>query len=120
MSQESKNNLFALLIGIDCYLPNTGSGTPNSMNLEGCVRDIKRVKEYLLGEIGLPPDQLLELTATNTGKATPSEPADKWPTRRNIIESFECLGKITRPGAHVYIHYSGHGARVKTPPRFLH
>lgn len=34
---ESTSNLFALLIGIDCYLPNKLSNGSSYKNLQGCV-----------------------------------------------------------------------------------
>jgi hypothetical protein len=122
MSEENQvgPDLYALLIGIDCYLPNKRSGTPNSMNLSGCVRDINRVEEFLRNRLALPDSHILKLTSTGTSEAAPAEPAEKWPTRENIVAAFEWLGSVAGPGDHVYIHYSGHGGRVKTPLRFQH
>lgn len=113
-------NLYAFLIGIDCYLPNERSGTPNKMNLSGCVRDINRVEEFLQTRVGLPESHIVKLTATDNGSGQPAEFAEKWPTRENIVGAFRRLGELAEPGDQVYIHYSGHGGRVKTPPRFQH
>jgi Caspase domain len=120
MAQEFqvKPNLYALLIGIDHYLPQKQSGTPQAMNLKGCVRDIERVEEFLRTRVGLTDNCILKLTATDVGAAEPAEPVEKWPTRENIVGAFAWLKEVTVPGDHVYIHYSGHGARVKTPLRF--
>lgn len=122
MSEETHKgpNVYALLIGIDCYLPNERSGTPNQMNLSGCVRDINRVEQFLHTQLGLPESNILKLTATDGGAGEPVESAEKWPTRGNIVDAFERLGELAGPGDCVYIHYSGHGGRVKTPPRFEH
>lgn len=113
-------NVYALLIGIDCYLPNERSGIPNKMNLGGCVRDINRVEEFLRTHVGLPESNILKLTASDNGSGEPAEPAEMWPTRGNIVDAFARLGELADPGDCVYIHYSGHGGRVKTPPRFEH
>lgn len=113
-------NLYALLIGIDCYLPNERSGTPNRINLSGCVRDINRVEEFLRAGVGLSESRVLKLTAADDGSGRPVGPTENWPTRENIIGAFRRLGELAAPGDHVYIHYSGHGGRVKTPPRLQH
>ena len=113
-------DLYALLIGIDCYLPNERSGTPNKINLSGCVRDIDRVEEFLRTRVGLPESHVLKLTAADDGSGRPAGPAENWPTRENLIRAFRRLGELAAPGDHVYVHYSGHGGRVKTPPRLRH
>jgi hypothetical protein len=113
-------HLYALLIGIDCYLPLKPSDTPNPMNLRGCVGDINRAEEFLTTRLGLAADHILKLTATDVGATQPAEPLHKWPTRENIVNAFLRLGEMAASGDQIYIHYSGHGGRVKTPPRFQH
>lgn len=117
---HSGADLYALLIGINCYLPNERSGKPNKMNLSGCVRDIERVEEFLRTRLGLPEERIVKLTSTDCGSGEPAEPAEKWPTRENIVGAFERLGELASPGEQIYIHYSGHGGRVRTPLRFQH
>jgi hypothetical protein len=73
-------NLYALLIGIDCYLPNR---LPNGIyypSLAGCVRDITLVEEFLRRKLGIPEEHILKLKASNTGAAEPPEPREEWPT----------------------------------------
>lgn len=122
MSQENKvaPKLYSLLVGIDCYLPDEKSGTRSSVNLGGCVRDINGVEEFLRNQLDVPGSHILKLTSTDVGAALPAEPPEKWPTRQNIVEGFEWLGRVAGPGDQLYIHYSGHGGRVRTPPRFQH
>lgn len=122
MSEENQAvpNLYSLLIGIDCYLPKEGTSARNSLNLSGCVRDINRTEEFLREHIGVPDSHILKLTSTDIGAALPPEPPEKWPTRQNIVQGFEWLGEVAEPGDQIYIHYSGHGGRVRTPPRFQH
>jgi hypothetical protein len=113
-------HLYALLVGIDCYLPLKPSDAPNPMNLRGCVGDINRAEEFLRTRLDLAADHILKLTATDAGATQPAEPPDKWPTRENIVNAFRWLDEVAAPGDQIYVHYSGHGGRVKTPPRFQH
>lgn len=117
-NEQTRSNMYALLIGIDCYLPPNPSDKPNPMNLRGCVSDVNHIEEFLRERLGLAADHILKLTAT-TGAPQPAEPSDKWPTRMNIVNAFRWLDEVTAPGDQIYIHYSGHGGRVRTPTRFL-
>lgn len=116
MNSTSKNtkNLHALLIGIDCYLPNRLPGGYYYSNLGGCVRDINHVEEFLLRKLGMPHESILKLTATNTGKHQPKEPRAQWPTYENMVSKLKELISKAKPGEQVYIHYSGHGGRTNT------
>jgi hypothetical protein len=119
--EQAGPQLYALLIGIDCYLPLKPSDTPNPMNLRGCVGDINRAEEFLSTRLSLAANHILKLTATTDVCATqPAEPPDKWPTRENIVNAFRWLDEVAAPGDQIYVHYSGHGGRVRTPPRFQH
>lgn len=105
-------NLYALLIGIDYYLPGKlpdGSFYPS---LGGCVRDIKRVEDYL--KKTQKPKQIFKLTSSNTGATEPPEPQDQLPTYENIVAKFHAITEIAQKDDQVYIHYSGHGGRAKT------
>ncbi|MBD2206242.1 caspase family protein [Calothrix sp. FACHB-1219] len=110
------SNLYALLIGIDFYLPNRLPDGSSYKNLGGCVRDINHVEAFLKQMRKVPDAQILKLTASqNPAEATkPLEPPEKLPTRQNIVDYFRKLGAIAPPGSQVYIHYSGHGGRAKT------
>ena len=108
------DNLYALLIGVDCYLPNRLPGGGYYPSLGGCVRDITHVKEFLQRKLGMPEGRILKLTATNTGAVEPSEPQDQLPTYENMVAAFKKLTQMVQPGDQVYIHYSGHGGRAST------
>lgn len=108
------SGLYALLIGIDCYLPNRLPNDGYYPALSGCVRDINHVEEFLQRRLGLPEECILKLTATCSGSNEPSEPKDKWPTYENMVVAFQKLIDIAKSGDQVYIHYSGHGGRTKT------
>src|SRR5688500_12276588 len=107
--EQTRANLYALLIGIDCYLPLNPSHAPNPMNLRGCVGDINRVDKFLRTRLGLAPDHILKLTATDVGAHQPAEAPDKWPARESIIRAFRWLDEVTALGDQIYVHYSGHG-----------
>ncbi|MET0645725.1 MAG: caspase family protein [Pyrinomonadaceae bacterium] len=112
-------DLYALLIGINCYLPNR---LPNNLyyrSLLGCVSDILYVERFMRNELGVPDERLIRLTASDAPdplKPQPPEPPELWPTYDNIVASFRKLRDAARPGDHVYIHYSGHGGRTQTLP----
>ncbi len=102
-------NIFALLIGVDCYLPNRYYA-----NLRGCVRDISHVEAFLQRTFKMPPENILRLTATDTGNQEPSEPRERWPTYENMVNAFKQLTDMAQAGDQVYVHYSGHGGRLPT------
>jgi len=113
---EQTLNIYALLIGIDCYMPNLLPDGSRYRNLGGCVRDVNHVEAFLVDERKVPKTQILKLTASvNPNEPTkPLESPEKLPTRQNMIDSFRKLGKMATEKAQVYIHYSGHGGRAKT------
>jgi hypothetical protein len=110
------SDLYALLIGVDFYFGQTlpdGSFYPR---LGGCVRDIRHVESYLTdpARLNLPRQNLLMLTATDTGAAAPAEAPADWPTYENMVAKFQHLTAMAQAGDQVYIHYSGHGGRAST------
>jgi hypothetical protein len=113
---EKIPNIYALLIGIDCYMPNVLPDGSRYKNLGGCVRDIGHVEAFLIDERKVPKAQILKLTASvNPNEPTkPLELPEKLPTRQNMIDAFRKLGEMATEKAQVYIHYSGHGGRAKT------
>jgi hypothetical protein len=115
----SDTQFHALLIGINCYLPNQ---LPNGLfykSLAGCVQDIQRVESFLLEKLNLPREQITKLTSSNvSGQTEPSEPPAQWPTYQNIVNGFKRIAAVARPGDQVFIHYSGHGGRALTTEPF--
>jgi hypothetical protein len=106
------HRLHALLIGIDCYLPNRLPNGGSYSSLSGCVKDVVCVENFLKEKLGLDSKHILKLTASNSQSIEPLEAYSKWPTYENIVKAFQRLSNIASPGDHVYIHYSGHGGRI--------
>jgi hypothetical protein len=113
-NRDGSGILRALLIGVDRYLPNRLPDGIYYPNLGGCVRDISRVEEFLRRKLRLADEQLIKLTASNSGGAEPPEPRTAWPTYENMVAAFHRVAEQARAGDQVYIHYSGHGGRAKT------
>lgn len=111
--------LYALLIGIDCYLPNHLPGGYSYSSLGGCVRDIKHVEAFLVSRLGMTPERILKLTASRGDGQQPVEPLAQWPTYENMVAKFKQLISIASGGDQVYIHYSGHGGRALTAYKSL-
>lgn len=111
----SNPDLYALLIGINCYYPNRLSDGSSYRNLEGAVGDVKATRSFLQTLRQVPDDHILQLTSTlNPETGEPIEPPEQLPTYANIIQKFQELGMLAPAGSQVYIHYSGHGGRSRT------
>ncbi|NJQ98068.1 MAG: caspase family protein [Hydrococcus sp. CSU_1_8] len=116
---NSSPDLYALLIGVNCYLPNRLSDGSIYRNLDGAVKDIEDVEKFLLRQ-PQKPKEIFKLTATSEGEGTlmspptPIEPREKLATYENIIQHFDRITNTAKQGDLVYIHYSGHGGRAKT------
>jgi hypothetical protein len=106
-------DFYALLIGIDYYLPN-----PHFNSLQGAVRDIDKVADYLDKSLKISNDRIKRLTSpipdTNSLSDVRAARQEMPPTYQNIVDAFDNITGDANPGDLVYIHYSGHGGRVKT------
>lgn len=114
MNDKETPHIHALLIGIDCYLPNRLPDGSQYSSLGGCVRDIAHVEHFLHSKLGVPDKHILKLTSKDTGAKEPAEPKETWPTYENMVAAFRKLREMAEPGDQVYIHYSGHGGRART------
>lgn len=112
--KSGNSDHYALLIGVDCYLPHTLRDGTYYPSLSGCVPDVRRVESFLKTKVGIGDDHVFKLTATNTGSNEPPEPKEQWPTYRNMVTAFQALTDLAQPGDQVYVHYSGHGGRQET------
>lgn len=87
----------ALLIGIN-YL----SDSRNRLN--GCINDVKSVKELLTGKFSYDPSNVVLMSDDQTGPMLP--------TKENILSQLNKAVSLTKPGDTLFIHYSGHGIQV--------
>lgn len=115
-NNDNYSNLYALLIGIDYYFSNSLEQGISYPNLGGCVRDIEYVEDFLLTAVRIPNQNIIKLTCSisNDDPNTPVESPEKWPTYNNMVEAFDKITECSRSGDQIYIHYCGHGGRVKT------
>lgn len=104
------SSIYALLIGIDHY-------TPNSLykSLKGAVRDIDLVDSFLQQTLAIPTERIYKLTSPNQedqalldARSAQEQP----PTYANIVNAFKQITETAQPGEQVYIHYAGHGGRA--------
>jgi hypothetical protein len=107
-------SFYALLVGIDCYLPGELPGGIHYPNLGGCVRDIAHIEDFLRNQLKIGENNIQKLTASVGPDKTPLEKEEKWPTYENMVAAFKNLTDLAKPGDHIYVHYSGHGGRAKT------
>jgi hypothetical protein len=112
------SDLHALLIGINCYLPNKLSNGLYYKSLWGCVQDIQQVESFLRKRLSVPAEHIIKLTSSTGSNGQPLEPLAEWPTYENIVNAFTKLRDTARPSDQVYVHYSGHGGRAPTTPAF--
>ncbi|KAK4457495.1 caspase domain-containing protein [Cladorrhinum samala] len=97
---------WAVLIGINFYV--------EGRCLQGSVRDVKTVKQYL--EAGRTPVDISILTASSPSDPSSRRPIEEpalWPTRNNVIKKLKRVLEKAKRGDFVYLHYSGHGTRQR-------
>lgn len=94
--KPAQNRKRALLMGLN-YVGQQGQ-------LSGCHNDVKNIKKYLVEVQGFNESEMLILM---------DDGRHHTPTRKNIIDSFKRIVEYSEPGDVVFIHYSGHGGRVR-------
>lgn len=75
-------------------------GTPQS----GCHNDVHNIKKYLINEQGFNESEMLILM---------DDGRHHEPTKRNIEDAFSRICQYSQAGDVVWVHYSGHGGRVR-------
>jgi len=99
--RETEHRLWAVLIGVDYY---------ESKPLQGAVRDVKILEEYLKASYGSTDIQIL--TASKSRQEMVSlypEAQGALPTRKNVISKMVRIVSEAQAGDSVHIHFSGHG-----------
>ncbi|KAJ2921616.1 hypothetical protein H1R20_g15479, partial [Candolleomyces eurysporus] len=99
---SSGSRLFALIIGIDDYTPETGF-----IKLKGAVRDADSIRNWLIKDFNVPPSHIQYLR-------------DNAATRKAIVEALEGLStdpKIKRDDP-ILIYYAGHGTQARAPKQW--
>jgi hypothetical protein len=81
----------ALLVGIAAY--------PHVRPLDGCVNDVRLMREVLVESFGFPPEQVTLL-------------ADEQATRAGILSAFDALVAATGADDIVVFHFAGHGSQM--------
>lgn len=100
--------IYALLIGIDHYDPNSIAPIPH---LKGCVNDINAVTKYLQERIaGKGEYELVEPTILTNEQAT----------RQSIIDGFEKFLSFADKDDIALFYYAGHGSQEPAPAQFWH
>lgn len=85
----------ALLIGIN-YKNSSGQ-------LNGCINDVRNVRDFLTQYCGYNPSNIRMLTEEDTIK----------PTRANIESNINWLVSGNSKGDTLFFHYSGHGSSIR-------
>lgn len=95
-SIQAQGRRRAVLIGIN-YEGQQGE-------LSGCHNDVKNIKKYLISQQGFKEKDMLILM---------DDGRHNQPTRKNILDAFDRIVQYSKAGDVVFIHYSGHGGRVR-------
>ncbi|EIE90210.1 hypothetical protein RO3G_14921 [Rhizopus delemar RA 99-880] len=92
----------ALLIGIN-YM---GADDEN-IELSGCIDDVENIKEFLISMYNFEEKNMTILTDDFPRHSK------FYPSRENILDAMRCLVEDAQPNDSLFLHYSGHGSRVK-------
>ncbi|KAL6821602.1 caspase domain-containing protein [Trichoderma camerunense] len=121
MTSSSQDNRspqkWAVLIGINCYIPGNTRHPVYVKPLSGCVNDVEVAENYLVKHQHIEGQRIHKLIASfssTNGSSLPAESPENWPTYENMKEVFERVTMEANPDDIIYIHYSGHGGRVAT------
>mmetsp|Transcript_19002 Transcript_19002/g.40075 ORF Transcript_19002/g.40075 Transcript_19002/m.40075 type:complete len:374 (+) Transcript_19002:87-1208(+) len=88
---------YAVLIGINYTSHRRG-------RLRGCHNDVHNICKYIM-DVGNVEESNITILLDD-GTSTP-------PTRENIMQALDELTQKCQPGDTAFVHYSGHGGRVK-------
>ena len=98
---DHKPNLYAILIGADCYLPNKLPDGSFYESLEGCVNDITQVEQFLKKRLNIT--RVIKLTASGKGTKPSEQSQELWPTKNNIKRAFDSITVAAQKGDLVWV-----------------
>jgi hypothetical protein len=117
LNEDIKQEKWAVLIGVACYMEGEAR-LVSYRDLNGPVIDVELIEHHLVHDLGVDKSHIFKLTATSPGCSQkphkPTEQQEYWPTYENMIRVFDTVTEKAKEHDIVYIHYSGHGARVTT------
>jgi len=93
----NKGTRYAVLMGINYTSHKSGQ-------LSGCHNDVYNIRTYIM-DVGKVKSRNITILMDD-GKHTS-------PTKKNIMKALEELTRKCQPGDTAFVHYSGHGGRVK-------
>lgn len=108
------STLHGLFIGIDAYVPDRLPDGSRYPSLSGAARDVARMAVLLHDRAGLQPETTRMLLSRAGEGGMPAGLPESRPTYANLVAAFHRLAVEASPGDRIYIHYSGHGARIPT------
>ena len=91
----------AVLVG--CNYPGTEA------ELRGCINDVIRIKQSLMGRFGFNETDISVLVDTDSSSGLK-------PTGFNIKQALHGLVSGSKSGDVLFFHYSGHGVRLPVEP----
>ncbi len=105
------NRIYALLVGIDKYAPESGVSS-----LEGCVNDIEAIEKYL--EITTQKKISTDNGNKKTWELVTQKLTNDKATRQAVIDGFE--QHLTQADSEdvVFFYYAGHGSYERVPEEF--
>lgn len=115
---SAHRNIYALLVGINEY--------PSPISrLNGCVRDVRRVQEYLQNQVGSVAKEDIKVRHTASGLSVIQQGSlqlcaleDEAATYPNIIAGFREHLQQAQAEDMVWFHFSGHGTESYTASEF--
>ncbi|KAH7186863.1 caspase domain-containing protein [Fusarium oxysporum] len=99
---NSSKSYWAVLIGIDHYT--------TYRKLNGCIQDVEDVEQLLKSRLPAARLHVTRLTASGPEEQHP-------PTYDRVMAALINVKANAEPGDFVYIHFSGHGARLARDPQ---
>lgn len=106
--------LHALLVGIDRYEPTRFSDGLPIRPLLGAVDDARRIESAI--DAAMPAGRIGRVRTLVSPHVQGAEPVNELdlPTRDNLVREIRRLGEQAEAGDELFVHFSGHGARVRT------